>query len=157
MTVLPPGGDTMSDQPCVFCEIVAGRSPAHVVAEDESSLCLLDINPFTEGHCLVISKRHVPWWHDLTDEETASLFVMAKRVAERIGRAFPSDFVCMYARGRRIPHTHVFLVPTRSGDVLDGFFNALERFQESPRELAALRESGRLAAAAARMREADEP
>ena len=31
--------------------------------------------------------------------------------------------------GRRMPHTHVFLVPTRKGDILDGFFNALERFQ----------------------------
>jgi len=50
------------------------------------------------------------------------------------------DFVCMYARGRRIPHTHIFLVPTYSGDVLDRFFNALELFQESPPKLAALRE-----------------
>jgi len=50
------------------------------------------------------------------------------------------DFVCMYVRGRRIPHTHVFLVPTYSGDVLDKFFNALEVFQESPPKLTALRE-----------------
>jgi histidine triad (HIT) family protein len=46
----------------------------------------------------------------------------------------------MYARGRRIPHTHIFLVPTYQGDVLDRFFNALELFQESPPMLAALRE-----------------
>lgn len=37
-----------------------------------------------------------------------------------------------YVRGRRIPHTHLFLIPTYSGDVLDRFFNALEHFQESP-------------------------
>ncbi len=144
----------MSDRRCVFCEIVAGRSPAHVVAEDGLSLCLLDINPFTEGHCLVVSKRHVPWWHELTDQETASLFVMAKRVANVLGEAFPSDFVCLYARGRRVPHTHVFLVPAHEGDVLDGFFNALERFQESPPELAALRDEDRLAATAAKIRAA---
>ena len=53
--------------------------------------------------------------------------------------ALNPDFVCMYARGRRIPHTHIFLVPTYKGDVLDRFFNALELFQESPPELAALR------------------
>jgi histidine triad (HIT) family protein len=46
----------------------------------------------------------------------------------------------MFARGRRIPHTHIFLVPTYSGDVLDRFFNALEQFQESPPKLAALQE-----------------
>lgn len=50
-----------------------------------------------------------------------------------------------------MPHTHVFLVPTTGGDVLDGFFNALERFQESPERLAELRKSGSLAAARERI------
>ncbi|MGC8991407.1 MAG: HIT family protein, partial [Verrucomicrobiia bacterium] len=124
---------------CVFCDIIAKRSPAYTVCEDELSMCILDINPFAKGHCLVIPKRHVPWWHDLTDEETASLFKMARRVANSIMREFKPDFVCMYARGRRIPHTHIFLVPTVSGDVLDRFFNALEGVQESPADLAELR------------------
>jgi histidine triad (HIT) family protein len=143
------------DRPaCIFCEIVAGRAPAHVVLEDELSLCLLDINPFTEGHCLVISKRHVPWWHDLSEEETVSLFTRARRAALKLGEAFAPEFVCLYARGRRVPHTHIFLVPTTKGDVLDGFFNALEKFQESPRELAALKNDERLARAADRIRKA---
>ena len=110
---------------CVFCRIAAGEAPAHRVCENELSLCILDINPFTEGHCLVIPKRHVPWWHELSEEETTSLFLLAREAARRIMRVFEPEFVCMYARGRRIPHTHIFLVPTRRGDVLDGFFNAL--------------------------------
>jgi len=100
----------------------------------------------------VISKRHVPWWHDLSEEEIVSLFRMAKRVANRLRDAFSPEFVCLYARGRRIPHTHVFLVPTRKGDILDGFFNALERFQESPQALAALRDGNSLAQAADKIR-----
>lgn len=144
-------------QACAFCEIVARRAPAHVVDEDELSLCLLDINPLAEGHCLVVSKRHVPWWHDLGDEEVVSLFRMAQRVAHRLRDAFSPEFVCLYARGRRIPHTHVFLVPTSKGDVLDGVFNALERFQESPRELAALRDGNRLAQTADTIRGASGP
>jgi len=125
---------------CIFCDIVAGRAESHKIYEDELSLCILDINPFSRGHCLAIPKRHVPWWHELSEEENASLFRAAKVVAEKMMRAFEPDFVCMYARGRRIPHTHVFLVPTYKGDVLDRFFNALELFQESPPKLAALRE-----------------
>jgi histidine triad (HIT) family protein len=139
-------------QPCVFCEIVVGRAPAHLIDEDELSLALLDINPFAEGHCLVVSKRHVPWWYELTDEEIASVFRMARRVATRLGSVFSPDFVCMYARGRRVPHTHVFLVPTTKGDVLDGFFNELERFQESSEALAALKTTHALAATAAKIR-----
>jgi histidine triad (HIT) family protein len=88
----------------------------------------------------------VPWWHDLNDDEITSVFLMAKRVANQLGVTFAPEFVCMYARGRRIPHTHVFLVPTVKGDVLDVFFNALEKFQESPDKLAEIKKREALAA-----------
>ena len=134
---------------CAFCDIVAGKSPAHVVAENDLSMCILDIHPYTKGHCLVISKRHVPWWHELTDEENTSLFKLAKDMAGRMMEKFNPDFVFLYARGRRIPHTHLFLIPTYGGDVLDRFFNALENFQESPQMLAKLKEPDAMAEAAA--------
>lgn len=124
---------------CVFCRIAAGEAKAHIVYENELSLAILDINPWSKGHCLVIPKRHVPWWHDLTEEETTSLFSAARIVAQKIMSAFKPDFVCTYARGRRIPHTHIFLVPTYKGGPLDRFFNALEGFQEAPPELMGLR------------------
>ncbi len=133
---------------CIFCDIAAGKAPAHVIGEDELSLCILDIHPYTKGHCLVVSKRHVPWWHELTDEENASLFKMAKDVAGRMMDRLNPDFVFLYARGRRIPHTHLLLIPTYSGDVLDRFFNALENFQESPETLAKLKDPDRMAEAA---------
>jgi len=139
---------------CIFCKIVAGKADAYRIYEDELSLGILDINPFTQGHCLVISKRHVPWWHDLTEEETKSLFSVSRIIAQKIMKAFRPDFVCMYARGRRIPHTHIFLVPTFSGDLLDRFFNTLERFQESPAELARLKERQSMEEAADRLKAA---
>ncbi|MBN2079755.1 MAG: HIT family protein [Spirochaetes bacterium] len=129
----------VSDHECVFCDIVAGKKPAHVIMENELSMVILDIHPYSKGHCLAIPKRHVPWWHELTDEEISSLFILAKRASEKMMVAFKPDFVCMYARGRRIPHTHIFLIPTHGGDVLDRFFNAMERFQESPEELTRLK------------------
>jgi len=112
----------------------------------------MDINPFAEGHCLVIPKRHVPWWHELTSKELESLFTLAQTVSDRIMKVYQPDFVCLYARGRRIPHTHIFLVPTKNGDMLDRFFNALETFQETPPQLVALRDSLALAAAAEKLR-----
>jgi len=125
---------------CVFCDIVAGKAPAYIIHEDELSLCILDIQPLTKGHCLIIPKRHVPWWYELTGEEAESLFKVARKVSRKIMFEYKPDFVYMYARGRRIPHTHIFLVPTKSGDPLDRFFNALEGFQESPVELASIRD-----------------
>ena len=141
---------------CIFCDVVAGKAEAHKVLEDEKSLCILDINPFTKGHCLVISKRHVPWWHDLEEDEVLSLFRVARTVARRMMKALSPEFVCMYARGRRIPHTHIFLIPTAKDDVLDRFFNALENFQESPPGLVELRGEEQMAEAFAVLRNPDQ-
>lgn len=124
---------------CIFCEIAAGRAAAHRIDENRHALAILDIQPFSPGHTLVLSRRHVPWWHDLTEEEAGDVFALAHRVANRLKEAFEPEFVCLYARGRRIPHTHVFLVPSGHGDLLDRSFNELERKQESAEELAALR------------------
>jgi len=137
---------------CVFCDIVQGKAEAYRIYEDEQSVGILDTNPIARGHCLVISRRHVPWWHDLTEEETESLFAVGRVIARKIMKAFHPDFVCMYARGRRIPHTHIFLVPTFGGDLLDRFFNALERFQESPADLARLKERPSMEEAAKRLK-----
>jgi histidine triad (HIT) family protein len=143
-----------SQKGCIFCDIVAGKAASYKIYEDDLSLCILDINPWAKGHCLVIPRRHVPWWHELTEEENASLFRAAKIVAEKMMNSLAPDFVCMYARGRRIPHTHIFLVPTYKGDVLDRFFNALEMFQESPPELTALRDQGSMEEAAESLKSA---
>jgi histidine triad (HIT) family protein len=137
---------------CIFCKIVAGQAEAYRVYEDELSMAILDINPFSRGHCLVIPRRHVPWWHDLTEEEVESLFSVARTVADKIMKAYSPDFVAMYARGRRIPHTHIFLVPTYEGDPLDRFFNALEGFQEAPPALMKLREKSSMQETAERLR-----
>jgi histidine triad (HIT) family protein len=144
---------TGAPEGCVFCEIVAGSAAADRLTEDDHSLALLDIQPLAEGHCLVIPKRHVEWWHELTAEETTSLFGLARLVARRIMAEFEPDFVCMFARGRRIPHTHIFLVPTTGGDPLDRHFNTLEAFQEESAALARLRDPDALRKVAKRLRD----
>jgi len=147
--------DKKADATCVFCEIIKGKAPAFRIYEDEFSLGILDINPFAEGHSLVIPKRHVPWWHDLSEKEIESLFRVARIVAKKLMKAFAPEFVCLYARGRRIPHTHIFLIPTQSGDFLDHFFNNLEKVQESAVELAKPRDPSALAAAAQKLKDTE--
>jgi len=130
----------MSEQ-CVFCEIVAGRAPALVVAENDLAIAILDIQPLAEGHCLVIPRRHVTWWDEMNARETEAVFALARQTANKIRKAYAPDCVTMYARGRRIPHTHIFLVPTYAGDPVDRYFNALEGFQEQSATLATLQDA----------------
>jgi histidine triad (HIT) family protein len=129
----------MKKKECVFCQMLAGKAKHYLVSQNRLSFAILDINPFSQGHTLVISKRHEPFWHDLSEEEVKSLFSLARKVAGKLKKAFKPDFVAVYARGRRIPHMHVFLVPTFKGDPLDRFFSALEGFQESPQRFVELR------------------
>jgi histidine triad (HIT) family protein len=64
----------MSDQGCVFCDIVAGRSPASTVYEDEELLAFLDIRPVTIGHLLVVPKRHSVGLADLAEDTGAGMW-----------------------------------------------------------------------------------
>lgn len=137
---------------CVFCDIVQRRVPCHRVAENPLALAFLDIHPFTEGHCLVVPKRHVVFWHDLSGEECAAFFGLAHQVAAQLMQTYRPEFVSIYARGRRVPHAHLFVVPAYTGDLYDREFTKLERLQESSPELEALRSARALAAAADRLR-----
>jgi histidine triad (HIT) family protein len=47
----------MSDQ-CLFCGIVVGNIPSVKVAEDDATYAFMDINPASDGHLLVVPKRH---------------------------------------------------------------------------------------------------
>lgn len=132
-------GEQHDSNTCVFCAIAADTAPAYIIEQDDLSIALLDINPLARGHCLVIPRRHVSWWHEMTRDETTSLYDIARRVARKLMSAFQPDFICQYARGRRIPHAHIFLVPTFSGDLLDRFFNTIELVQEEPHLLTTLK------------------
>ncbi|HSV96449.1 MAG TPA: hypothetical protein VLM75_05875 [Spirochaetota bacterium] len=85
--------------------------------------------------------------------ETQSLFEPAREVGSKMMKALKPEFVCIYARGRRIPHTHIFLAHAFAGDVLDRFFNALEKLRESPEELARLKSAKSMDEAARLLKE----
>jgi histidine triad (HIT) family protein len=143
----------MSDG-CVFCEIAEGKAPGSIVAENDLAYSVLDIQPLAEGHCLVIPRRHVPWWDDMTEEEVDAVFRLARVTAGKIKTALAPDLVTMYVRGRRVPHAHVFLVPTFKDDPLDRLFNALEGFQEASGHLAHLRSPAAMDEIAEKLRQA---
>ena len=143
--------DNRQSMGCVFCQIVAGQAPAHRVGENSGAIAILDIHPWSKGHTLIVSRRHVPFWHQLSPREASDLFALTHRVGRRLAKVFEPEFVYLMARGRRIPHTHVFVVPTKPGDILDRHFNGLENVQEGSEELAPLRRRRSRADAARRI------
>ena len=109
----------MSD--CVFCKIRDGQIPSMKVYEDERTLCIMDINPLTRGHCLVLTKSHAPtiWDADVADLQAA--IATAKRVAEALKAAVrPDGLNMLQANGaaafQSVFHFHLHLIPRWNND-----------------------------------------
>ena len=98
----------------IFSKIVRGDIPSYKCAENEEFYAFLDINPVTKGHTLVVPKREVDYFFDLTDEEIGRMMVFSKRVAAAIKKVFPCKKVGVAVMGLDVPHAHVHLAPLQS-------------------------------------------
>ena len=109
---------------CVFCAIAAGEIPCFKVYEDELVLAYLDINPFSEGHTLVIPKAHTTGLLDTPDETLAALLARVKKVAAHLKTALGCDGFHILqnngaAAGQTVGHIHFHIVPRRNGDPIE--------------------------------------
>ena len=100
----------------IFSKIIAGEIPANKVAEDDSFLAFLDINPLVEGHVLVIPKKEEDYIFDLDDETYLGLHAFAKKVAAAVKKTIPCKRVGVAVIGLEVPHVHIHLVPLNKMD-----------------------------------------
>ncbi len=110
---------------CLFCRIVAGDAPAHVVFDDDVALGFLDIRPLFPGHVLLVPRIHVETLVDLPLDAVGPLFERVQRVAAALPAALSAEgtFVAMNNRvSQSVAHLHVHVVPRTKGDGLRGFF-----------------------------------
>lgn len=107
---------------CIFCQIVAGGSPATFVHEDDEVVAFLDINPVTPGHLLVVPRMHAPSLAEVSDDLANQMFATARHMAAAL-RA--SELRCdgvnlFYADGeaafQEVFHSHLHVIPRFVGD-----------------------------------------
>jgi histidine triad (HIT) family protein len=110
---------------CVFCSIVAGDVPAHVVLDDDVAVGFLDVRPLFPGHVLVVPRRHIETLVDLPVAELGPYVERVQRVARAVQGAMGAQgtFVAMNNTvSQSVPHLHTHVVPRTKGDGLKGFF-----------------------------------
>ena len=107
----------------VFTRILDGELPGTFVYRDAHCGVFMSINPLAPGHCLVVPRREVDHWVDLSTEEVHHLFTVAHQIAQAQRTAFPCDKVGMIIAGYEVPHAHIHLIPTTNMSQLD-FANA---------------------------------
>ena len=105
---------------CPFDDLPADR----VFHEDELIRCIWDAFPVSEGHALVITRRHVATWFDATEEEQAAILAGVRIAREEISkRHVPDGFNIGVnvdaAAGQTVFHLHVHVIPRYWGDVSD--------------------------------------
>ena len=114
----------------IFSKIISGEIPCHKVAENETCIAFLDISPLAIGHTLVIPKREVDRYFDLTDEEIASINIFAKVVSTAIESVIPCKRIGVAVIGLEVPHAHIHLIPLNSVEDINFEREKLELSQE---------------------------
>lgn len=105
---------------CPFCTLAKDR----IWFETRHCLAFFDGYPLTEGHTLVIPRRHVQSAFDLREEELSDLWSTVGRVRKLLLKQFAPDAFNVGINdgpeaGQTVAHTHVHIIPRKKGDVPD--------------------------------------
>ena len=107
------------NNPCLFCNIEKSGC-AH---ENELAYASYDSYPVTEHHCLIIPKRHIKNYFDLSNKELIACNNLIQIVKDEIIKKDPSikgfnlGTNIGKVSGQSILHCHLHLIPRREGDV----------------------------------------
>ena len=107
------------NNPCLFCNI----KESDLVKENDLAYASYDSYPVSEGHCLIIPKRHVKDFFDLSNDEIIACNDLIKEIKNEIikkdnsVKGFNVGSNAGKISGQSILHCHIHLIPRRPGDV----------------------------------------
>ncbi len=108
---------------CVFCDIVKGKTQADKIYEDSTVLAILHKNSYTEGHTIIMTKKHYRSIFDIEENDLEHLMEVAKKLAEFYRKELRCEGVDIMhasgkAAGQNVQHFHIHLVPRYKTDGL---------------------------------------
>ena len=99
---------------CLFCKINNGDIPSYTIYEDEYVKCFLDINPISNGHTLIIPKKHFKDINDIDNEYLFKIHETSKHIVNLLNdKLKPSGIRIVQNNGdlQEIKHYHVHVIP----------------------------------------------
>ena len=120
---------------CIFCSIIQGDIPSKKVYEDDEVLAILDLSQTTEGHTLVMPKKHYENFLQMPQEEFASLMAKTQKIADKVVKNLDAKGCNILINtnevaGQTIMHTHVHIIPRYDENDTVSF-----RFTENEKDL----------------------
>ena len=111
----------MRQDNCIFCKIAAGEIPSATIYEDNDFRVILDIEPASKGHALILPKEHYANLYELSDELAAKALIVAKKVITKMTAILGRDGYNVVqnngeAAGQTVFHFHIHLIPRYKED-----------------------------------------
>ncbi len=112
------------EEDCIFCKIARGEIPSATLYEDDSFRAILDLNPASKGHTLILPKIHAPNLFELPDETAEKALVVAKKIGARLQEGLHADGLNLVqnngeAAGQTVNHFHIHLIPRYADDTVN--------------------------------------
>ena len=108
---------------CIFCKIIKGEIPSRTVYEDEIIKVIMNINPNTDGHLIIIPKKH---YENLFDIDQSiinhSIDIIKEKLYPKLKADLKADGLTIAQNnyyGQEIKHYHLHLIPRYEGDGAD--------------------------------------
>ena len=98
----------------IFCKIVKGEIPSKKIYEDETVIVIMDVNPRSNGHVLIVTKEH---YKDLLDIESNTLnhvMKVAKEISDKLIKKLNCDGITLEQNNgisQEVKHFHVHIIP----------------------------------------------
>lgn len=106
---------------CFFCE-VQNNKEKNKITENKNFFSIYDDNPVSRGHVLIVPKKHLESFFDLSSEQIRELYDFIKETKNIIQKKYNPDGYNIgvndgEAAGRTIHHLHIHLIPRYLGDI----------------------------------------
>ena len=112
---------------CIFCKIIKGELPSKTIYEDDLIKIIMNINPSTDGHLLVLPKEHMVTINDTTNEViTHSVDIIRDKIYPLLKEKLNCEGLTIAQNndlGQEVKHYHIHLIPRYTDDNADFQYN----------------------------------
>lgn len=118
---------------CIFCDIVNGKSPCRKIYEDEVVIAIMDIEPFCDGHVLIIPKKHYTDMMELPANVLTHINEVAKLLTPKIMQMLDNVGMTVsynYGEKQKVKHFHMHLLPNIDDDPTKTVQEVYEKLKE---------------------------